>query len=278
MRAGPDCAYCLMRAFITKLDYATKDPGQQEEIVREFSKYLAEHFSLDKDENVYSDIAFNMDKIMKRISGNEKAFDKVKHEASLNARKITSKLPPSSDMSLEKAFKVSLAGNAFDTAHISLEDAPKQAREVIEGELDVDELEKAVKLVEKYGEIVFISDNAGEQFFDLVLLKKLKFMGKKVTYIARENPIVNDLTVEEAIKSGVSKYAEVKGYPNLGYSLHQEDEGKLFIAKGQAAFVTMTAFRPESIIYVLKVKCVRIAEALGTRVGASVVKVGGVRD
>jgi len=54
--------------------------------------------------------------------------------------------------------------------------------------------------------VLYIGDNAGESVFDKILIEQLSV---PVTYVVRGIPIINDVTVEDAIDSGIEKVAEI---------------------------------------------------------------------
>ena len=53
---------------------------------------------------------------------------------------------------------------------------------------------------------MYLGDNAGEAVFDRILIEEMK---KPVIYVAREIPVVNDVTYEDAVQAGIDKVARI---------------------------------------------------------------------
>ena len=53
---------------------------------------------------------------------------------------------------------------------------------------------------------MYLGDNAGESVFDKLLIEELN---KDVTYVVREVPVINDVTREDAIASGLDEVSEI---------------------------------------------------------------------
>ncbi|MCD4682151.1 MAG: ARMT1-like domain-containing protein [Bacteroidales bacterium] len=54
--------------------------------------------------------------------------------------------------------------------------------------------------------IPYIGDNAGESVFDKILIEEFR---KPVTYVVRDVPLINDVTFEDAISSGLDDVVEI---------------------------------------------------------------------
>ena len=122
-------------------------------------------------------------------------------------------------------------------------------------------------------------DNAGEIFFDRLLIERLP--PGKVTVVVRGSPAINDAIMEDAEAAGIPEVAEVvdnssdapgtileETSPEFRRVFEQAD---LIIAKGQGNYETLSACG-KPIWFLLNVKCPLIANHIGEKMGSLVVK------
>ena len=124
--------------------------------------------------------------------------------------------------------------------------------------------------------ILFLCDNAGEIVFDRFLIEDLPY--RKITCAVRGMPVINDATMDDAVKVGLADL--VKVIPNgsdIPGTLPQEcssefrkhfDGADLVIAKGQGNFETLSGITGKRIFYLLQVKCPVAARDIGISVGS----------
>ena len=89
---------------------------------------------------------------------------------------------------------------------IAIEDLPKRMNAVWNKPLHGD-ANGRFEAAERAPSILYLADNAGEMFFDRVLIDALP--AGKVTVCMRGAPIINDATMEDAIAAGLPAVAEV---------------------------------------------------------------------
>ncbi|HDN74097.1 MAG TPA: DUF89 family protein, partial [Archaeoglobus sp.] len=131
-----------------------------------------------------------------------------------------------------------------------------------------------------------LTDNAGEIFFDTILMNKIKDICSRLTVIVRGRPILSDATLEDARLAGVDKIADelltngkgaigimVEELPEL--SLKRLEEADIIIAKGMANYECLSEdeleFKP--IAFLLTAKCEPVAKSIGVGVGDMVAMV-----
>ncbi len=103
----------------------------------------------------------------------------------------------------------------------------------------------------------------------------------KVIYAVRDVPIINDATVEDALKTGIADYSEVIstgcGMPGAVIescnAKFQEifNKADVVISKGQGNFEALSD-TTRGVYFLLKAKCHRIAKALDVEVNEYVFK------
>ena len=134
------------------------------------------------------------------------------------------------------------------------------------------------KQLEKTTNILYIGDNVGESVFDKILIKELK---KPVKYAVRSIPIINDVTIEDAIASGLDKVAELidSGCKSPGVILNQSsaefldifNKSKFIISKGQGNFEGLSDCNKQ-VFFLLKAKCPVISNHLEVKEGSIILK------
>lgn len=125
--------------------------------------------------------------------------------------------------------------------------------------------------------ILYLADNAGEIFFDRLLIEQLP--SGRVTLAVRGIPVINDATLEDAHSAGIQDIAEIidNGSDAPGTILDDcSDEFRNFfkkadmvIAKGQGNFETL-ADESRCIFFLFRTKCRVISTHSGFDIGTYV--------
>lgn len=265
MKADKRCKECLMRVFEGEVELA--GIKEKKRVMEELRECMKMNFSLNQDP--YSKLATEMERIVKKACGGRDFFKEVKREVNEKAREICSTLKVDG---LGDAMKVALAGNSLDLLHLPKEEALPTAMRALREPIEVDERRKAIARINNAEEVIYVADNAGEVFFDRFLVEELCKRNKEVRYVVRASPMSNDATEEDAREAGIHKFAKIEKFGGYGYKA--EEEHPLIISKGHAGWVTLSEGKPEDIIFIVKVKrCSIIASSLGVKPGNGVIKV-----
>jgi damage-control phosphatase, subfamily I len=138
------------------------------------------------------------------------------------------------------------------------------------------------------GEVLLFADNVGEFLFDLPLIRFLESTGKDVFYAVKEVPAQNDLSMFDVELYGLrSLFPNIisTGTDEVGVRKEQLagrikelwESDALVVAKGMGNYEAISEFDNERpVLYILKVKCKTVAEALGRNVGEHTSFIGGV--
>jgi len=178
------------------------------------------------------------------------------------------------------AVMFSIAGNAIDLGAKTALDA--SVTEAFRGALDKPLDESAVVRLERAvrdaGDVLFLADNAGEIVFDRPLLEEIG--EEKVTVAVRGAPVINDATVDDAERSGISERFRVisngSDTPGTWLSdcsqefIRQFVEADLVIAKGQGNYESL-GDQPRTVFFLFLTKCSAVAERLGFPTGIYVI-------
>lgn len=194
-----------------------------------------------------------------------------------------------SDEPLRTAIMGAVAGNVMDFGSGASIDDPDLFSEVYDDivaqGLGLDDVGRLEDLLSEVPGVVYMFDNCGESRLDMVLMRLLRGMGKRVVGVVRGAPILNDVTMEDAKRVGIDRVADRllstgKFYVGIDWDdvpqdLQEEIEGcGLIIAKGMANFeATSGRSIPVPVVHILRSKCAPVARALGVPQNINVVKV-----
>ncbi len=174
---------------------------------------------------------------------------------------------------LRTAVGIAIAGNVIDLGT----GKDIRIREEIEGVLHrrfgIDHMEDFRRKLSDVSGVLYLGDNAGESVFDRLLIET---MDKPVTYAVRARPVINDVTMEEAIASGLGEVAEIisSGSPAPAVVprlcspdfMEMFNSSQMIISKGQGNYEGLSGTgRP--VFFLLKAKCPVIAGDIGVREG-----------
>jgi uncharacterized protein with ATP-grasp and redox domains len=189
---------------------------------------------------------------------------------------------------LYTALKFAALGNKLDALLPERFIAPsEQVMEQLKNkEFHANDYEEFKKDLSNANKLLYLFDNAGEIFFDKLLIHQIKKQHKKIeiTGVVLPEPIFDDATREDANAAKIEELVRLIdcGLPTLGTPLHScakefqqvFSEADLVIAKGQANYETLepelapgSPFAGKSVYFLLTVKCDVVSTALGLPVG-----------
>lgn len=182
------------------------------------------------------------------------------------------------------ALKTAVVGNVIDLAAEVSFDLHDAILSVFHTPFHHDDTQKLRQQLFTARNVLYIGDNAGEHIFDALAIESLQklYPSLTFTYMVRGNPIINDVTMEEALNAKIDRVCTVmdSGVPTPGfvYGLASAqaqslfDTADLIIAKGMGNYECMTPLQRSNICFVLKVKCSVVAASLGREIGDIVCK------
>ena len=153
---------------------------------------------------------------------------------------------------------------------------------VMEARLAIDDSRQLRQDLEQADSLLYIGDNCGEIVLDKLFLSSLNVAQKY--FVVRDSPIINDVTFEDAILTGIDKVAKVittgDNSPGVVWESTSEQFKSAFvnsdviISKGQGNFEGLMDVDHQSIYFLLVTKCDIVAENVGVETGKYVVKKG----
>jgi len=208
------------------------------------------------------------------ITGNNDPYQKIKEKNIEHALHLYPELKQkvkASDDSLLTAIRLAVAGNVIDLGVNKEFDIVKDVEIILHQEFAVFDYELFKQELNKAKEILYLGDNAGEAVFDKILIEEL---GKPVTFVVREIPLINDITFKEAKLIGIDKVAKVISSgttaPGTILNLCNKDflekfkNADMIISKGQGNYEGLSGIN-RSIFFLLKAKCPVIARDIGVK-------------
>ncbi|MDO8453542.1 MAG: ARMT1-like domain-containing protein [Sulfurimonas sp.] len=189
-----------------------------------------------------------------------------------------------SDNKLLTATKIAVAGNVIDLAAEVEFDLEEELEKIFHTEFAWNDFEKLALELSHAKSVVIIGDNVGEHIFDYMFLETLKELFPHISYyyMVRGNPIINDVTMKEALSAGFEKLCEVVdsgvNTPGFAYSRANPHAKQLFdtadlvISKGMGNYECLTPSHRKNICFLLKVKCHVVANSLNKEVGDIICK------
>jgi len=183
-----------------------------------------------------------------------------------------------SEDELRTAIRIAIAGNVIDLGINKPLELVKDVRRTLAAEFAIFDYRAFKARLAEAKTILYLGDNAGESVFDKILIQELK---RKVVYAVRSAPIINDVTREDAMASGLAEVAELvdSGSAAPGTVLEmctpdfrqRFDAADLIISKGQGNYEALSDCHRQ-VFFLLKAKCVVVAEHLGVKMGDIVFK------
>ena len=195
----------------------------------------------------------------------------------------------SSEDKLRACLMVAVIGNIMDFGSTGGIDRPELFEQMfddlIRQGLGHDDSDRIREVLDRPGTIVYMFDNCGETQLDKIMIRYLRSHGKRVVGMVRGKPILNDVTREDAIRSGLDKELDLMldtgtfyvgiDWSNVPDDLMREIEGSdLIIAKGMGNYESLSDEDvPVPVVHVLRTKCAPVAESIGVPLDQNIVYV-----
>ena len=275
MKTYLDCIPCMMEQALQTGRIATSDELK----IKELLDVVGDRIKDIPLENTPPETATFIYQKIKEITGVNDPYKKIKEQ---NIQQVIKLYPYLKDIvtnsndPLLTAIRLAIAGNVIDygaNRHFHLEDEIEKALKQDFAALDYDQFRTDL---EKARSVMYLGDNAGESVFDKLLIET---MDKPVTYVVREEPIINDVTMEDAVNSGIGEVAEIISSgvhtPAIILKLCNENfikkfnEADLVISKGQGNFEGLSEVK-RPVYFLLKAKCRLIAGELNVKMNDNI--------
>jgi uncharacterized protein with ATP-grasp and redox domains len=269
MEMRPVCYACLERLVDLAVGLATPDPDLRSRARQAARDIIRQEFGPGA---IPALIANRFHRVIQTISGNPDPFSSRKAAETAYLAKMYARLAPAYGDDLESRLQLAVVGNAIDFFREEAEVTRELLARVEWGASDLGPFRQ--RLANPGGLLLYLADNAGEQFFDRLLVEYLRGQGWQVLYVVKGGPIQNDLTREDLQASGLAAALEPvvdTGARTVGLVLAEADpqfrrlfeEADLIVAKGMGHFETLGHLPDPRLFFLLQAKCGPVAQALG---------------
>lgn len=268
MKVASECYQCLGRLVRQVAELSTSDESLRAEAISAGLKIVDDNFSYDV---ISIAIATKIHRAIKEITGNPDPYRAMKDEEMRISRELFEEVSPSYTQDFQGCLALSVLGNAIDFFR-DFDSIKEDMRGVVKFSLD-DSTRFEGKLKDAKA-VLFLADNAGEVFFDLPLVQ---WMGRlaKITYVVKESPVQNDLTMEDLRRTGLEREFDAvittgTATPGVLLSLasaqfnREFESADLILAKGMGYYEALTELPGDGrVLHCLKAKCKPVADSLG---------------
>jgi len=276
LKIALECIPCFVRQAFEAVSFVAHNQRQKERILRQVISSLANE-SFDKPPPY---IGRNIHRIIRNASGESDPYFDIKKYSNALAQKLMHSLRDiikNSAEPFETAVRLAIAGNIIDYGqgdHISEEDVKNSITLCLDQPINRVTINELRGEIEKASSILYLGDNAGEIFFDRLLIEKIEKY--PVTFVVRGSPIINDALMHDARMAGIDSLVKLmdngSDVPGTILGECSEEFRRLFmeadlvIAKGQGNYETLSDER-KKIFFLLKAKCPVISRDIGCNKG-----------
>jgi len=278
------CYSCILDRSLFEADLVGMAESEKKAAVEELLDYMACHKG-----GVPALVGTERERIIKRRSGNPDPYEKLKHESNDVAAgllSIAGQFYEEAGDKIEALIRISAAANSMEFGvkghtydNSSFAGIFSQTlHENLHGDL-----EEVKGRLQRFSNILYLTDNCGEAVFDIYVIGKLAEMGKRIVVGSKSAPILNDVTAQEM--RGLSHDIEVIPTVDVVGTalevLHPQassllfDPGWLVLAKGMGNYETISEYEERlkgRLIYILRAKCQPVADEIGVSRGTLIAK------
>jgi len=278
MTIQPECYDCLLRLVNLTVDLAGGGPEKQEQAREASLGIIRREF---RPGAIPAAIANLFHRAIRDVTGNPDPFSDRKNAETAFLGRMHARIASSYNDDLDSLLRLAVAGNTIDFFRGEEEVTREILSQVRWTRADLGPLRR--RLEKAPGLLLYLADNAGEQFFDLPLVSHLRRLGWQVLYVVKGGPIQNDLTRADLRASGLEEALEPvtdTGAATVGLALPETGavfqelyrQADLILAKGMGHFETMSHFQDSRLFFLLQAKCSPVAQALEVDRGAFVLQ------
>ena len=275
MKLTPDCNNCLRGLINQAANLATNNAVLKQRAIEKATRILEEEFSYSQTSIV---IATKIHKVIKEVTRNPDPYKAMKEREISIARDLYHEVKSLYTGDFEGYLKLAAAANAIDFFRepgLIEEDMRNPVLFVVD---DSKHLEAKLK---NAGKVLYLADNAGEIYFDLLLLGWMRQF-TNVTYVVKPLPVQNDVTLQDIKGAGLeTAFGKVMdtgvASPGIIYSsassefMQEFESADVIFAKGMGYYESLSELpRKGKFFYCLKAKCNPVAESLGVPVNSYV--------
>lgn len=277
MKTYLDCLPCFMQQALRAGRMATNDDKKLKEILSSVGNMIKD-IPMQNTPPETGDIIY---KKITEITGVTDPYKNIKKHSIDEALSLYPKLKKivnNSDDKILTAIRFAIAGNVIDFGVNKEFNIIDEVQQILKKDFAIFDYDKFIKQLNSSSSVLYIGDNAGESVFDKILIEEL---GKQVTFVVRDIPVINDATIYDATASGLDSVSEIISSgctaPGTILNLCNDDflerfnNADMVISKGQGNYEGLSNVN-RSVFFLLKVKCPIIANDLNVKENDIVLK------
>ncbi|WP_027364513.1 damage-control phosphatase ARMT1 family protein [Desulfotruncus alcoholivorax] len=278
MKASVDCVHCYLKQAVNCMSIAGVDEDRQYPVLFNIMDNIK---TMDRQRTPAENSTEMLINLYQMINSND-PYQEIKKRLNTLGLDLYPGLKEyinKSGNKLYNALKIAASGNIIDLGINRDFDINASLEHSLSIGFSKDDYDRFIEKLGRVDQVVIVGDNAGEIVFDKLLVEELNQMGKKVAYIVKGGPILNDATMEDAVEVGMDKIAEVMttGSNYLGVPLNKVApevvtllaNSDLVVSKGQANFESLEheELARDRVFFLLKIKCPWVGKTAGANLG-----------
>ena len=280
MKLHLDCIPCLIRQTLDAARHLELEPDTARTLLRRTLQLLPQ-LDWDLPPPV---IARDIHRAIRELTGDRDPYLRKKLSDTKTALELLPEIEEivaASEHPLRTALMFSIAGNAIDLGAKTASDVDVHQvfRSALAKPLNRTAFSRFESAVRDAGEVLFLSDNAGEVVFDRPLLDRIG--REKITVAVRGAPAINDATLDDATRSRITGHFHVisNGSDTPGTWLRDCSEAfvqrfekaDLVIAEVQGNYESLSD-QSRSIFFLFLAKCAAVADEIGVPMNTYVIR------
>jgi len=278
VKLSPECVPCFLKQVVNVSKIAGLGREETFKILKETAVLIAQNLQPQATPGHNATIVHRFFKEKTKIDDPYRTVkDKFNNIAMSLESEIEEKFFQKAEDKLSVAIKISALGNVIDFGVPRKFDLEKEIESFFTQKFAYFDIAIFERFLVPGKTVLLIGDNAGEIVFDKFLVRVLKEHKLKVILAVRGSPILNDATIEDAVKTGIAEIVDdviTTGNDFIGVELQSAPEefkkvwkqSYFVISKGQANFETLNHITDKDIFFILKAKCKPVARELNCRV------------
>lgn len=274
----PECVPCLLRRIVFQSRLQEGEDGLRP--VQAALAVLTEGFDGEVNSAKLATLAH---RAAYRAQGTDDPYLELKERADQVAASLLPELEDYLDSApdrLEAAVLGSIVGNIMDFGPgIAIQDPDELVdvfSDLMDQGLDLSHVPRMRERLRESRKVVYMLDNCGEAVFDIPLIREIQKLGPEVVGVVKGEPILTDVTREDAARSGIDKvfdrmvdtgqFAVGVDLESAGEELLRElEDCDLLLAKGMANYEALSDSGIGPVAFLLRAKCDPVARSLGVR-------------
>ena len=213
---------------------------------------------------------------IREVSGILDPYKEIKKETINEALSLYPELKKTVEQSEDRlltAVRIAIAGNVIDFGVNHKFNIAEDVQTILNQDFGIFHYKEFRMGLENAESVLYLGDNSGESVFDRLLIEEL---AKPVIYVVRDVPVINDVTMKDAIDSGLDEVAELISSGSSAPAIIPDrcsreflarfDKAQMIISKGQGNYEGLSGL-DKPIFFLLKAKCHVLADDLGVNKG-----------